>query len=417
MNIKTLPITAFRAAYIQKLRLLRYRIVRLLATLLLMTRPITHTVYVWPPIDNELDQDEYNSLIKNLRHYLKNIEITVEYYLITAEGLNRCKIKAPFDTVYSSELVDKQSVTTLLKKAKFCLLWKLNGTRIGSSVRPHLYVIKRGLDCCDANEWLRLTKDVYCTINGSLPDNFVAFPKYPVNTCAIIGSGPSFENFIKESVSYDTWICANNVVCDIRMRSLPNPFAICVLDPYIFSSLESMQPTIQGIFCFLRETQAVMITTLDFAAYIELNFPSDIKRKCHYVSTLGHDTARFWTNSDLQKLAITPYGNVLTDLMIPVAAAISRDVVLYGCDGREPGEKGFFLKGTNIAEIDDKQTEDLKKIINEDVLDKYIFLHNLYTRYVVDEFSKQQVTYQLRCPSWNTGLQHLTLASEKDCIN
>ena len=399
------PMIVSKSANIHKLKLMRYYLLKQISSLFLATKTLNHSIYVWPPFD-ENQEKEYTSLISNVRHYLKGLDISVEYFLNTAAGIRRRVLLAPFDKLASDEIISLEIIKKNLRVARYCLSWRLDGVHLGSSVRPHVYYIGSGLGNCDADDWLRLTNDIYLQKHGT-PNHMVSFSRYPVNSCAVVGTGPSSEAFIAEAQNYDAWICANSVACDERIRNVGHPFAICMLDPILFSPLDSVQPTLNCTYSLLRETPAVLITTRRFAAYIELNFPSDIKRKCHYVSTLGHDSLWLHENSAIDQLVVTPYGNVLTDLMLPVAASISKNIVLYGCDGKKPGSAGFFKKSEKISQIDEKQHEDISHYTDFDIYDQYIAKHNIFTRYVVDKCLSKSINIYLRKPSWNTGLQHL----------
>ena len=140
-------------------------------------------------------------------------------------------------------------------------------------------------------------------------------------------------------------------------------------------------------------------------------FPSNVQLKSHYIRTLGHDCIATNLSGDLHSLTVTPYGNVLTDLMLPVATSISRKVVIYGCDGKRPGsEEMFFDKADEISKIDNAQKRDLTDVLDLNTYDHYIYMHNVFTRYVVDQCLRKGAQISLRCPSWNAGLQHLPVS-------
>jgi len=404
------PQFARKTAKARQLTLARYHLVRRLASLYLATKTVKDRVFAWPPYREERDREGIDSLLANARHYLKGLDATLEFFLETGDGVVRCSSHPPYDRVVRQEKIGAEAAKRSLCRARFCTVWRLDGMRWGSSYRPYLYNIERGVGRYDANEWLRLTTDLYLA-SHEFPAHQAPLPAHPVNSCAVLGTGPSYEQFLNEADRYDAWIGANSVACDERVRQLGRPFAICMLDPHILSPLDSMLPTLEGVFALLRETPAVLITIRDFAAFIELNFPADLKRKCHYLPALGHDGISFGLADDLNRLMVTPYGNVLTDLMLPVAASISRKVVVYGCDGKKPGSEGFFDKGGVVSKVDDKQNEQLANVIDHSTYDYYVQMHNIFTRYVVDQCLGKGVDISVRRPSWNAGLQHLTVGT------
>jgi hypothetical protein len=216
---------------------------------------------------------------------------------------------------------------------------------------------------------------------------------------------------MNESESWDVWIGANTIVCDERIWKKGRPAAVCMLDPYYFVPTHHWKSVWAGAFKLLRETSAVLVTAKCFAPYIELNFPDDIKRKCYYLKLLGHDSYRTIPKFDLSDLTVTPYGNVLTDLMLPLAASISRRVILYGCDGRPSDSTLNFPKAAGLQQYDDAWHEDGTMYYDESAYSKYIDMNSLYTRYVVDECLNHGVRVTLRCRSWNDGLDGLPIFS------
>lgn len=397
---------AYLAAYHWKMRLLRYYVVRRLASVWTHSRSRTDRIYVWPPFDERMDAEKLSSFQINIHHYLRNLDVSVEYYLGTRNGLRRCLLRAPFDETVQGESTDEMTIKQNLQRARYCVLWPMSDKPRAISLRPYLYMVAEGPGRHGSTEWLRLTSDIYRS-RIPLPRRTVPFPKYPVNSCAVLGTGPSLDDFEPESDKWDAWIGANFLVCDERIRRSGRPFAICLLDPDLFSPLDSMRPLWTHTFALLRETPAVLITALDYAAFIELNFPDDVRRKCHYVKTLGHDTSRIWTSFNLPKMTITPYGNVLTDLMLPVATSISRSITLYGCDGIPPGQKGSLPKSTQLQKYDDAQFKEMDGRYDQVFYDHYFDRLSFYIRYVVDECMRQGVNITLRRPSWNAGLQGL----------
>jgi hypothetical protein len=219
---------------------------------------------------------------------------------------------------------------------------------------------------------------------------------------------------MNESERWDAWIGANTVICDERIWGKGRPFAFCALDPYNFGPTYHWKSMWTGVFRLLRETPAVLVTVKSYAPYIEVNFPDDIKRKCCYVKMLGHDTYRMTTGFNLSDLSITPYGNVLTDLMLPLAASMTRRVMLFGCDGRPPDATKSFPKSAGLQKYDDAWFEDGPVHLDESGFLKYMDMHNLYTRYVVDKCMNHGVQVTLRCRSWNVGLDGLPIYSPEE---
>jgi len=225
-----------------------------------------------------------------------------------------------------------------------------------------------------------------------------------------LGSGPSVGHFIAESDRVDGWIGTNYLVCDERIRGLERPIAYCIADPECFAPSVQCGQLRDHLIKFLRDTSAVLFTFAAYAPFIELNFPEEIKAKCHYVKTLGFDTYRFNTRFRADHLTVTVYGNVLTDLMLPLATCVSRKIVLYGCDGMPPGT-ARFPKYSAMAKYDEAHLEE--SLESADSFSEYVDKFGRHTEYVVEECMKQGAEIVLRCPSWNAGLRNLPVMEEK----
>lgn len=396
---------AWRAAKTHQFKLVRYHLVRELASCYLLTKTIKDRVFTWPPFNEESDAEEYSTYLFNARHYLKGLDIRIELFLETKNGILRCSSEAPYDRVTRHEYLSAEKAKREKEKARYCAVWRLWGIRWGSSYLPHLYNIERKVGHYDVNEWLRLASDIFLE-DRAFPENTVALPPHPVEACAILGSGPSYEHFLSEAQFFDGWIGANSIACDQRMLRAGKPFALCILDPYIFSPLDSMRLTLEGAFRLVRETPAVLITTRQFAPFVELNFPLDVKKKCHYLTTLGLDGVFCGRHKSLSRLMTIPYGNVLTDLMLPVAANISNRVVIYGCDGNKPGSD-FLEYGKGVSQMVAKQFEESASIYDYSSHGEYLQMHNIFTRYVIDYYLGKGINISLRSESWNAGLRHL----------
>ena len=315
-------------------------------------------VYVWPPFILNKNESNLDKLFIYSKHYLAKLNINIIYY-VESTHLTQHTYSPICDKIIKTVNVTNSITKNELKNARYCLQWHIDGAPKATSVFPCIYQIDDKLMSSRDDEWLRLVKDLYLS-KHKLPIRSVQFPEHPIKTCAVLGGGPSIEHFYDEQNDFDAWIGCNFLVCDPKLRSAGHPFALCIIDPDIFSPMESMRPLWSGVFELLRHTPAILITAFKFAPFIELYLPEDIKAKCHYVKTLGNDSYRCDTKFNLADMVVTPYGNVLTDLMLPVATAISQEIVIYGCDGRPPGISGNNLKSERFRVYDDNQVSEKK---------------------------------------------------------
>jgi hypothetical protein len=397
----------FWAAWRRKAALLRYRACRQAASLRLVLKTTRNWVYIWPPFgpgdDSELDVIE-----SKWRYYLNNLDIAVKYFRRDVQGtLIRHRFDMEQGRVIESSVTTQDLALDELQRARYCALWKHQGQPRASSLWPHLYYLAEGPVSHGTVDWLRLVSDVYLS-QRSLPLRTVQFPRVSVESCAVLGTGPSVDDFVLESGRWDAWIGSNFLVCDEQIRRAGRAFACCAMDPYAFSDTDSFENWRECLFKFVRETSAVFVTLADFAPFIELNFPEDVKAKCLYAKVLGHDTYRATSRFTTAGLTVTPYGNVLTDLMLPLATSVSRRIILYGCDGKPPNA-ATYPKGNSMQEYENAVLREVPGALDD--FSGYIDALSLYTGFVVQECKKKGVEITLRRPSWNLGLRNLPVLS------
>jgi hypothetical protein len=390
-------------------------------------------VRIWPPFDEREDAQGLDLLKGRIRHYLGGTGCAIAYYVradtghtneVAAAasgvddasgvdaGMRECSFDPETGRTREERIVPAKLAHQAVRRAKCCALWRADRFPRAGSLRPHLYFIAEDLGGLAASEWLRLLSDIYHW-NRTIPQRPALFPPYPVRSCAVLGGGPSLDYFHKEADRWDAWIAGNFVSTDERLRRLGHPFAVCALDPHCFAPLESQRPLWNGVFGIVRETPAVFVTTQDSAPFIELHFPADVRKKTCYAKILGHNSSRPFTRFDPERLVVTGYGNVLTDLMLPLAASISERVILYGCDGAPPGHGSNFPKSALLQKYDDEQMQEFgNSITTAATYQSYFERNSMYVRHVADECLRRGVVLELRRPSWNRGLQHLPVLEE-----
>lgn len=394
-----------RDAWEWKISLLRYRAFRQVAELRLILRTIRDKVYIWPPFE-PTDEEQLTSLRSGTMHYLRALDVDVRFFRKNDHDFS-CMQFTPANGLGEDSIVGTGAeCENELKQARYCLLWKYRlPIRLGS-LHPHLYFVAQGETYVGGvNEWLRLVSDIFLS-ERSLPVRAADFPRN-LASCAVLGSGPSFDRFFCEHDRWDGWIGCNFVLCDERIDAATHAIAYCAADPFLFSAVPSFTSLRERTFDFLRRNSAVYVTLQDFAPFVELYFPSDILPRCHYVRSLGHDTYWPTTCFEVRKLTVTPYGNVLTDLMLPLAASVSPRIVLYGCDGRPPGHRSL-PKSTQMQQCDEKMNVDAPEIM-ANIPDDYIDKFSLYTAFVASECQRHGAEIFLRAESWNKGLSGLPI--------
>lgn len=387
--------------------MLRYGVASACAGVLLRRRSLDDRVLLWPPFVADRDGALLDRTLQRAAHYLRGSGLSVEYFLRVEGRLHVCAGAPDGGRYPAGREVTEADAQERHRIARYVALWQEQRPQRAASLRRHRYVIADIKDHCEARDWLRILSDARGAGAQVAP---CRLPPAPVRTCAVLGSGPSISRFAGEQDRYDACIAMNSAVFDESLRTARNLFAVCALDPDYFSPQESVKPFWDAVFPILRTTPAIFVTSRAFAPFIELHFPEDVRAKCHYVRMLGQDTLAWRTRFELGALRVTPYGNVLTDLALPLAAAISREVTIYGCDGRAPGRAGAnFDKHAALESFDTEFEQERPGKYGTALLDGQIRRFYLVTRVVADECLGHGVSVRVRAPSFNLGLRHLPL--------
>jgi hypothetical protein len=398
------------AAY--KARMLRFALLSRAARALAPWRSLDDRLLLWPEFELPGDADRLERTLRWSGHYLAGLDVPVEYFQRVEGRLFRCLWRPGGPPAKPEPMAGEGEAARRSRRARHIGAWNADSPPVAISLHPHQYAIADVKNHSEAGEWLRLLSDLHARRRGA-PDprpELTPLPR-PRSTCAIVGPGPSISRFARERDRFDACIVVNSAVLDPSVQEATNLFAICALDPDFLAPLESMKPFWVGAFSLLRRTPAVLVTARSFAPFIERNFPEDIRRKCLYARVLGVDTIRWRTRFDLGHLSVTSYGNVLTDLALPVAASISDDVTIYGCDGRDPGKVGEnFQKHSALQGYEDASDRESPGKYSG-LLDGQVLHFYRMTRVVTDECRRRGVTLRLRQPSHNLGLEHLPVAA------
>lgn len=396
-----------------KLRLLRYGVVSRLARALARRRPQSSRILLWPEFDLPGDAEPLRHALLHARHYLRGTALGVEYFVRVDGRLHACEGPLEGSPLPLGPEVPGGLVPPL-RSARFVARWRQPPRPKATSLQPHEYVIADAKDHCEAREWLRLVADARAAERAGPPAP-ARLPPFPVRSCAVLGSGPSLALFAAERDRYDACIAMNSAVLDPAVLGGGNVFAACALDPDYFSPHDSVKPFWDAVFALVRTTPAIFVTSLPFAPFIELHFPEDVRLKCHYVRTIGEVTLAWRTRFDLRRPVVASYGNVLTDLALPLAASISKEVTIYGCDGRAPGRAGAsFEKHPGIERYDRQFEQERPGKYGPALLDRQLVRFYEATRVVADECRGNGVSLRVRVPSHNLGLVHLPTVDAGD---
>jgi FkbM family methyltransferase len=141
-------------------------------------------------------------------------------------------------------------------------------------------------------------------------------------------------------------IACNTVVLDTELMNHVKPHFLTFADPiFHFGPSTYAQAFQRAVMEQAREHDFMIVTTERFAALLRLHVPQLAAR----VVGLRQGTSNWPDNFDLLRHpAVKPYPNVLTLLMLPLAASLAESIGLIGFDGRAPEDTYFWRHGSSV---------------------------------------------------------------------
>jgi hypothetical protein len=166
----------------------------------------------------------------------------------------------------------------------------------------------------------------------------------------VLGTGPSAGRIDPKRIQEDIRIACNSVVRDHALLAELAPNVIAFGDPvFHFGPSRYARAFRDDLLLALEMTDAVAVTTNLFVEPLVAHVPEIADRLV--VLTLDVGDSWWWPTRERPSARVT--GNVLTNLMLPIAFALADTVAIAGCDGRRPEEKYFWAHNNRIQYADD----------------------------------------------------------------
>lgn len=151
-------------------------------------------------------------------------------------------------------------------------------------------------------------------------------------------TGASVKEILDVDLSETSVVVCNSIVKNRRLLVHANPLAICFGDSvfhfgpseYAFLFRDYLVGAVKEHDCFAvtREREA----RFPLRHYPELE---------NHLVGLRND-AHSWKMPTVEEMRVQGASNILTLVMLPVAAALASEVLIGACDGREPDEEYFW---------------------------------------------------------------------------
>ncbi|MCF3638475.1 glycosyltransferase [Rhizobium sp. TRM95111] len=157
----------------------------------------------------------------------------------------------------------------------------------------------------------------------------------------VFGTGPSFSEFVQAN-NFEDGICivSNSIVKNAGALARLKPKIICAADPIYHAGCSKYAATFRShLVDAMRHTGAWLLCPLrDYPIY-DAFLPAELKERLVAVPFVKGDGAAIDLSIDFH---VRPYPNVLTLLLLPLAATIASEICIVGCDGRKLLDDSFF---------------------------------------------------------------------------
>ena len=175
----------------------------------------------------------------------------------------------------------------------------------------------------------------------------------PQQTAYVFGTGPSLSDYV-ESHDFSDGLCivANSIVKDKAALDRLKPRIICAADPIYHAGCSSYAGAFrEALVEAMRQTGAWFVCPLRDGGIYESFLPPDLAAR---MVCLPYDAKKPLPVDLAESFYLHPFPNVLTLMLLPVAASFARHIRIAGCDGRRLLEDSFFWSHDRKVQFNDR---------------------------------------------------------------
>lgn len=157
----------------------------------------------------------------------------------------------------------------------------------------------------------------------------------------LFGTGPSLENAIKHDFTNSIIIVCNTIVKDAELWAHLNPDIFVAGDAiYHFGNTDHAKQFRKDALLRLKESNGCTLFVYPY------QYHPIVKKEFEEVSDILIPMPRSNHTDPTQNIknsyGIPPMGNVLGDLLLPIGCSLSKNINLWGFDGRAPTDQNFW---------------------------------------------------------------------------
>jgi len=205
----------------------------------------------------------------------------------------------------------------------------------------------------DSLGWIHLTKQ-YSPIDATLGTSGMTRLLETIGgtgkTALVLGTGPSAQEVRDEDLTADVRIVCNSIVrnTDFLMRVRPN--VIVFYDPvFHYGPNRYAAGFRRDLLRAVELCDAQIVSDAGWGSLLLLHHPELRDRTT--ILTGSRQSAWRWPTPARPEVRLGT--NVLVSLMLPLALGLADDVLIGGCDGREPTENYFWTHNESIQYSDE----------------------------------------------------------------
>jgi hypothetical protein len=176
----------------------------------------------------------------------------------------------------------------------------------------------------------------------------------------VFGTGPTLSEFAaSQDFSDGVCIAANSMVKNLDLLDRLKPAAIVAADPIFHAGCSSYAGAFQReLIVALERYDAYFITSLRDLSVTLSYLPEKMHERVIGIPFKQGDT---YNVNLLKNFHVNPLPNILTLLLLPVAAALAKKIQVLGCDGRPSSEKSYFWSHDKAVQFNDEM-DAIKKV-------------------------------------------------------
>lgn len=172
----------------------------------------------------------------------------------------------------------------------------------------------------------------------------------------VFGTGPSFSDFVETGDFGDALcIAANSIVKNTEALARLNPRIICAADPIYHAGCSSYAAAFrQALLAALESTGAWFLCPMRDLPIYRSFLPAHLLDR---VIGVPFDKGKPVPVDLGRDFYINPFPNVLTLMLLPVAATLADTIHVAGCDGRRLLDDSFFWSHDKKVQFSDQMAE------------------------------------------------------------